>query len=425
MDQRETKDLDLIDKALSILQEFYIEFFGIFLPGLIAVGSVGLMLGGLYYFIAKDWHIFSQIAQPFEGHFYLLIMVLLFVAYMVGAIEYRREPKWPDAVASLRQWRRTSLIEKERLAVSFGASQWTTFRCRTLTVLEGVLPNSQLLAAVRSFLICHFPKNKFVRGFGERVLGATETIFGFLLWLFNYAGWIRCKVVESGVNIDFPYPCLRKFLNVRRLDNLVKYVSWCDAYKGKKRQDVGKGACSKHIINTIKHCVRSSGRASLISDLTRNECHIRMLCSFWYILSFILGLSVLCLTISILIFLTEYKCGQVDHIWRVVVVKPSSLYPITLLIGCILVWWCRRNIENGFHYVRSREVVMILESACILERLGQEVYPELFSTAKTDASNFEAEFCVNCENRKMCHIEKDEHGSADGQRNSLRKEETK
>ena len=34
MTQRETKEYDLIDKALSILQEFYIEFFGIFLPGL-------------------------------------------------------------------------------------------------------------------------------------------------------------------------------------------------------------------------------------------------------------------------------------------------------------------------------------------------------------------------------------------------------
>lgn len=336
---------DLIDKTLSILQGFYIEFFGMFLPGVVAVGCVGALFGGLCYFVSAGcWETVHDAVYPLAWCPKLAMLFLVFVAYMVGAIVYRREPKGPDAASSMRQWLRTNDVEKQRLAVQFTDNEKWRPRC-----------------------IC------------ERVKS-----------LVNYSGWIRNKASDNKVDIDFPYPCLRKFLLSRHLIDLAQYVSWCRSAPEGQEKGIGKEACSKHFINTIKHCVRISGRSSLISDMTRNECHIRMLCSFWYALTFILWATAICLLAGCVIR------GVSD--WDGFVKVPTLAYLSMHVVGFFLVWYCRRNIEKGLHYVRTREVVMILESANVLETANPKLYGKLFASIRTAASKFKKDVCDKCDN---------------------------
>ena len=336
---------DLIDKTLSILQGFYIEFFGMFMPGVVAVGCVGALFGGLSYFVSGGcWEVVHGAIRPLAWCPKLAMLFFIFVAYMVGAIVYRREPKGPDAVSSMRQWLRTNDVEKPRLAVQFVDNEKWRPRC-----------------------ICEWVRS-----------------------LVNYSGWIRNKASGNKVDIDFPYPCLRKFLMSRHLIDLAQYVSWCRGAPQEQEEWFGKEACSKHFINTIKHCVRISGRSSLISDMTRNECHIRMLCSFWYILTFILWATAICLFVGCLI---RCVCDR-DGFFEMSTLMYLSIHSV----GFFLVWYCRRNIEKGLHYVRTREVVMILESANILETVNPELYCKLFASIRTAANKFKKAVCDQCNN---------------------------
>lgn len=343
---------DLIDKTLSILQEFYIEFFGTLLPGLVAIGCLSALAGGLYFLLVRDWAKLHAVLLPLEWCPTLATMFLLFVAYMSGAIAYRREPKGPDAVSSMRQWRQTKGREKRRLSVQF-IGVWK-------------------------------PQN-----WRERIWS----------WL-NYSRWIRDLANKKKVDIDFPYPQLRKFLMTRHLFDLAKYVSWCKAASLDEPPEnwdkLGKESCSKHFINTFKHCIRISGRASLISDMTRNECHIRMLCSFWYILTFVLYVTMVCILAGIVV-----GCCKWFGVERFNDIIGFAVYLISHAVWFFLVWYCRRNIEKGLHYVRTREVVMILEAANILETVDAEVYGELFRNIRDDAKRFHEVACVNCKD-EMC-----------------------
>ena len=70
------------------------------------------------------------------------------------------------------------------------------------------------------------------------------------------------------------------------------------------------------------------------------------------------------------------------------------------MIGGGLVWYCRRNIEKGLHYVRTREVVMILQSAHILETAQPDIYGKIFASARNDAAEFASKYCRNCKESK-------------------------
>lgn len=78
-----------------------------------------------------------------------------------------------------------------------------------------------------------------------------------------------------------------------------------------------------------------------------------------------------------------------------------DVYLTTHAVWFFLIWYCRRNIEKGLHYVRTREVVMILEAANILETVDVGVYGELFKNIRDDAKRFENAVCVNCKDQ-MC-----------------------
>ena len=162
--------------------------------------------------------------------------VICAFSYAVGAIIYRCAPKVPDAIASYRQWRESN--GKDALAVDF-----------------------------------------------DRLTINGHVGVGMAGWPFSKGEAIRAKF---GHQIDCPYPHLRRYLAYRGHYNLLKYVSWCaDPSDDDKVQEK-----SKIQINMIKQIVATEGDGILSRDLIRNESHIRLLNSLWYIFRFLQQLFV-------------------------------------------------------------------------------------------------------------------------------------
>ena len=100
--------IDGVEKGLSIIQEFYTEFFGTFIPGFIAVASMFLIGMGVIFLLLGQMPVASGLGDIKICFSLIIILFILCISYMTGAIIYRRAPKLPDAIASYRQWRESS-----------------------------------------------------------------------------------------------------------------------------------------------------------------------------------------------------------------------------------------------------------------------------------------------------------------------------
>lgn len=416
--------------SLALVQNFYIEFFGTFIPGTVGVSSMFLLALGFCYCLHPD---IVFIRNVVEIAFSSVGGVLAFLtsSYVVGAIAYRRTPKVLDTISSYLQWVLTrngaTSDEVGRMSVSFDSSQ-------------------------------SIPKDFFAR----------------LSFHRNRSQWILRK---AGSSIDYPYPLLRKYLCCRGLNHLAAYVPWCAGSGGLPfKEAFGKGICSKMHINVIKQRLRSVGHENLIMDMVRNECHIRMLCSLWHILTFIYLTLIPSVILMLILALAcrlnllsigsqsqaevqkptqiakiarECTCSILLHwmnamsvgdILSVVVGRerfansfPSPMntgttnkkyagdegdiklwfFLSSMIVGGVLIFFCRHSIERVFHYMRTREVTMILESAWIMDnvdfgnRIGVKQLggTPLFSDVKAQAEGFMQTHCKKCKYYGRCYAE--------------------
>ena len=377
--------------SLSILQEFYLEFFGTLIPGIVVVTATVLLVFGFYYCVTGDFELIKGIYCATSRNF-IGIVVFFTISYMMGAIAYRRNPKIPDAISAYAQWKAAESCQfreaSERLSIRF-----------------------------------------------EKKSIKPQCICAWLKFVFNRARWIFEHAME---NIDYPYPFMRRYLLCRGLNHLAIYVPWCAGAEGEPN-----GLCSKHYANIIKHRIRNSGRTNLILDMIRNESHVRMLGSHWYILTFIERLIVIAFILAIVFFLVKFcvigpnlvdpktigsswldyviamgksivdgvsvESNITDATVRNAIFRYGWLF-VSLLLAFFLIKYCRRIIELGVHYVRTREVVMILESAWVLDNVApngdsirKSADETLFATLLNDARRFESRACGKCKFRETCY----------------------
>ena len=123
---------------------------------------------------------------------------------------------------------------------------------------------------------------------------------------------------------------------------------------------------SKIFINVIKQRIRVFGTPEIIRDIVRNESHVRLLSSLWYIFRFLPKATILINLFFSLVYFAEEGlpksfCGALSH-----GILPHGI-AILFLIGAFV--YLKYLIETGFHYVRLRELTMSLEGAEILRRL--------------------------------------------------------
>ena len=383
--------------SLSLVQNFYIEFFGTLIPGIVAVSCVFLLGIGFAGFVHVDVEVIKEVVRL---SFSTVGGVVLFLAisYVMGAIAYRRTPKQPDTIASYRQWyvtaRGSSRDEVGRLSVSFSNPR--------------VVPSG---------------------------------LFEWLCFWFDRYHWILRK---AGSSIDYPYPLMRKYLCCRGLKHLADYVPWCSGSGGSAfKEEFAKGVCSKTYVNIIKQRLRSAGHANLVLDMVRNECHIRMLSSLWYVLTFVFRMLLCSLAVAAVVAFTQCRdssCASTSGLEVSADHKATNIVEMVEKVTCrnvtvdeknisvsgtkinisheggmsrvvwfyglvavslVIVFYCRHSIEFGFHYVRTREVAMILESAWILDNVdyGDQIgikvgtFTPLFDDIKKQAAQFKSRHC--------------------------------
>lgn len=391
--------------SLSLVQNFYIEFFGTLVPGIVAVLCVFFLMLGFCYFILHDGDLVREVIRLSFSTVGGMTFFLM-IAYVTGAIVYRITPKTPDTISSHRQWRLTK--------------------------------NGSARDEVGRLSVVFDPDRAIPHGLLERLK----------FWI-DREHWILRK---AGSSIDYPYPLMRKYLCCRGLRHLADYVPWCAGSGGSAfKEDFQKGVCSKTYVNIIKQRLRSSGHINLILDMVRNECHIRMLCSLWYIFTFVFRMLLLSFLVALTVAFLQVDAKDtgesrrkmtfsvVTNVSEEVVFKIPFKKVLTveqtrhgdgkepkdsnlrrdifcfslLIVASVLVFYCRRSIEQGIHYVRTREVVMILESAWIMDNVDYGDQPgirlqscaALFCDFRKQADQFCKSHCRSdvCKFWKMCY----------------------
>ena len=366
---------DTFDRGRSLMHEFYIEFFGTLIPGVVGIVCFAVILS-LFACAISDRLSLTTLATYFLTHFtWTIFLVFLFLSYVVGAIVYRLPPRTLDAISIFYYWNefRTDPEKQGRMAVQFSG--------------------------------CIHP----------------TTLKQMFCFVFNRAKWIQDN---AGVNIDYPYPYLRKYLYARGLSHLADYVAWCES-ASKLGEDVSfRKQRSKQIINIIKARSRTFQIPGMALDMMRNECHIRMLASVWFILKFVMSLSVGALVIYVAFKLASpgfHVNSFINQVWGISnavewfcksLQTPSFCCAIGLVIIALLAWRLCGHIECGFHYVRTREIVMILENAYILDIVKGK--HDLFADFREASEKLQKECCSQCKDKCEKAQKREEGKHSDG-----------
>lgn len=154
---------------------------------------------------------------------------------------------------------------------------------------------------------------------------------------------------------EFPYPYLREYLGQRGLCHLCPFVVWKNGETDLYR--------SKTYINLLKIRLKYNF-PDKISNLIRNEAHVRLASSTWYVsraLRVCSILGTLIIIVAILIFIFIYFSGSFGTFLR----KFTSYVPFLIAPLFILSTseYMRSRIEYFIHYQRLREVFYVLETA--------------------------------------------------------------
>lgn len=332
--------------AQSAIREFIVEFLGSLVPGIafliamipgivVPVGAVVVSTLGL-----------SEVSLPHLNGtppsvgtiMFLLFPALMgfFVfAYIAGALFYRQNPKAADEAS----FRRISNLEQYLLNRFF---RWLTQPAhRTLWWRVG---KTRL----------GFSGGGEEKGKTEAAEVATRTDESA-----RVDGMVR-KVVTEDKNgnrreempVEFPYHCLREYLTDRGLIYLAERIPW-SGQKADRR--------SKHFANALKLRIQAtSPEGSAI--LARNEAHIRLSSSMWYVCIALICFSALGLLLLIFGWAAFRIAGAGELPLQL------ALFPTSVFVFYILT---KMGIERALHYQREREILFILEIAHWLYATGK------------------------------------------------------
>ena len=163
-------------------------------------------------------------------------------------------------------------------------------------------------------------------------------------------GMVRAQCVRDA-KIEYPYTYLNEYLQQRRLDYIADFIPWT-------ADDLD--ARTKHFANALKIRIFATA-PHLYNVVARNEAHIRLSASLWYVCTALFWSSVFgvvaILMISAAGFISGLATGAVVYI-----VAPLAILALSHLSTF--------HIEKSFHYQRVREILHILELASWLRLTG-------------------------------------------------------
>ncbi|MBF0518819.1 MAG: hypothetical protein HQK92_03765 [Nitrospirae bacterium] len=353
-----TKDNEKTKSKLSLLHELYVELLGSLIPGLFTV-----ILGGTsIYLVLKTLATFGNTLFPgmkspfspligvggFIGAIHWEIGVAIIVsAYVIGAAFFRQDPKGPDAVSALYVWMNSTKEERSGLAVQTPKELEDTF----------LFKNADKQSIVSHVVSYFFP---------------------------------RSCIKKLKLDTQFPYLHLRCYLAARGLNHLIRLVPWCPDVPEKR------GFRTKMFINIIKIRLLSCF-PNMSRDIIRNEAHVRLATSVWYV-----SITLKQLSIATFIILLEYLllCWHLKlrESGYMLFVSFSFVFLLFLLCDSML-----RHLRKCIHYMRVREVIYVLETANMAVKIGDKTLLDDLINKETYSEN-KPNGCKDCKKLNTVYL---------------------
>ena len=296
-----------------MFRDLYIEIFAIMLPGTVFLCLLFLAI------IVPSYDLYSNFGQTdtaallhkLEGHTGLIVVLWLVIAYVLGQMLFRCDPKWPDIVS------------------------------------------------IRTHFWQRKPGN--------------------------------CVEEPGGGRDEYPYHALKRYLQTRGMNELAAYVTWEPDGWGdapSKLTDSSRHR-SKHFINQMKLRIKSVDDR-LFFEVARNETHIRLMSSLWWMSLYLLFFSIIGIALSnaSLYFADENILAKLPFTVKRMAARHSAyamefplhahaiIFPyIAIAISAYIIF-----VVNTFiHYQRVREIVFVLEiyhmvKYRFLRKMGRRAY---------------------------------------------------
>lgn len=155
----------------------------------------------------------------------------------------------------------------------------------------------------------------------------------------------------SSDECEFPYPAYHKYLEKRGLEHLIPFVVWKDqpTYR------------SKTYINLLKIRMRYFF-PDKCGTLIRNEAHVRLASSTWYVARWLGVFGGVGSILAILsLFLSTQPSGYFKSVPDAIPWHMFAFFsPFMIMLLCFFIM---RSITDFLHYQRLREVFYVLETA--------------------------------------------------------------
>lgn len=322
------------------LSAFIVDFFGALIPGLLFVFLLMTSFIFPIYIFIKSLTVTSQLEQISFTYFIQrldsfaiveLTLFVLMISFVVGSFFYRLDPKKPDSKSCTRTLKRMS---------EDGKQNWV----ERIKFEEEVQKD-------------YLKKRFFLRP------------FYYIRFIFKR----NLQYRRESKKFEFPYRFLQKYLTSRGLFHLADKVTW----KGENDDDYKKR--SKNFINVLKTRI-AFHFPDKCETIIKNEAHIRLTSTMWYISKELILLSFVGLLFSLgTMFVLHFK--NIDK-----VILPISL---ELFVIAFSFWIYDRSLKF-LHYQRVREIIFVLETAYIVSRFAQCEYIFSFTceeNANTIATN--------------------------------------
>lgn len=161
---------------------------------------------------------------------------------------------------------------------------------------------------------------------------------------------------ESIDKCEFPYRHFKQYLNHRGLTHLGSLAVWCEdeTYRTKNYINILKARIRFHFPN---HC----------STIIRNEAHIRLATSVWYVGKAIVKISFIAFGIFACVLLAKYFFSPLGG-YSILTSASNASYVValfTIFTGGYLGYYMRTHVEDFLHCQRQREILYVLEIAWI------------------------------------------------------------
>ena len=171
-------------------------------------------------------------------------------------------------------------------------------------------------------------------------------------------GWV-VREDKDGLDIQYPYRYLYEYLMKRNLLHLAKLVPW----KGTEPNTYDRR--TKIFINMLKARLEFYFPEKC-GTIIKNEAQIRLMSSLWYVATSLITFSfigIFLLVVMIFCFLLKFSQLPLNIVF-------SFLLTVFVIINSYL---AKLNIQKFFHYMRVREVVIVLENVYVASKEKPEI----------------------------------------------------